>query len=317
MRLKRSAVRLVLSFAAFAVATSSAAPTGAAAADSQPSVAPVIHIEDVDRFYKLYDATGGHPTVEQLQHDYLDLGSEGLHHLAEVRNVTAQRMADSIAKNAELYSDARRCMAVLPRAREREIVALQKLRELYPEARLLPVTIAVGRGKPVAIGSPAYGVQIGLEALCGVKYFDANAEDRFVHVIAHEYVHVQQVRVLVDEDHPTVLVGSLVEGAADFVGEMISGGVSNSGLYASTVGHEKEIETAFVPDEDKTDLTKWLYNGTMDKSGDLGYWVGYRIVKSYYQHAPDKRAALREILQMSDPHAFLAKSGWYPGMQLR
>jgi hypothetical protein len=41
-------------------------------------------------------------------------------------------------------------------------------------------------------------------------------------------------------------------------------------------------------------------------------WVGYRIVKSYYQHAPDKHQALREIFEMKDPNAFLAKSGWRP-----
>jgi hypothetical protein len=318
MELKRCIVGLVFALAAFGFAAPSAKLASAATRDSQPlaGTTPTIHIEDVDRFYKLYDATSGHPSAEQLQ-QYLDGGSEGLHHLAEVRNVTAQRIADSIAKNPDLYSDARRCMAVLPRVRERATVALQKLRDLYPDTRLLPVTIAVGRGKPVAIGSPVYGVQIGLEALCGVKYFDTDVEDRFVHVIAHEYVHVQQVQTLVDDDHPTVLVGSLIEGAADFVGEMISGGVANTSFRSSTAGREKEIETAFVPDEDKTDLTKWLYNGTMDKSGDLGYWVGYRIVKSYYQHAPDKRQALREIVQMSDPHAFLAKSGWYPGIPLQ
>jgi uncharacterized protein YjaZ len=66
----------------------------------------------------------------------------------------------------------------------------------------------------------------------------------------------------------------------------------------------------------KTDLSKWLYNGTMDKPGDLGYWIGYRIVKSYYQHAADKRRALREILEMTNPKAFLATSGWYPGIRL-
>jgi hypothetical protein len=55
----------------------------------------------------------------------------------------------------------------------------------------------------------------------------------------------------------------------------------------------------------------WCANGR-----DLGYWVGYRIVKSYYQHANDKRRALRENLQMTDPKAFLAKSGWYPGIQI-
>jgi uncharacterized protein YjaZ len=52
------------------------------------------------------------------------------------------------------------------------------------------------------------------------------------------------------------------------------------------------------------------------KPADLGYWVGYRIVKSYYQHATDKRRALREILEMTDPKAFVANSGWYPGIRL-
>ena len=31
----------------------------------------------------------------------------------------------------------------------------------------------------------------------------------------------------------------------------------------------------------------------------------------------DKRQALREILEMTDPHVILSKSGWYPGMDLK
>jgi uncharacterized protein YjaZ len=132
-----------------------------------------------------------------------------------------------------------------------------------------------------------------------------------VYVIAHEFSHVQQVPAMVDAEHPTVLAGSLMEGAADFVGELIAGGKVSYG--AVTPGHEKELETKFLAARDKTDLSDWLYNGTLEKPGDLGYWVGYRIVKAYYQHAPDKRQALREILGMTDPNAFLAQSGWYPG----
>jgi Predicted Zn-dependent protease (DUF2268) len=277
---------------------------------------PVIHIEDVARFYKLYDAADGHPTAEQLERDYIEPGSDGLHELTNLRNVSGTTIAEELNKHPEIYSDAKRCMAVLPQVRERLEVAFDKLDQLYPEAKFPQLTIAVGRGKPVGVGSPVTGVQIGIEALCAVKYFDPNVEDRFVHVIAHEYVHVQQVQALVDDPHPTVLEGSLIEGAAEFVGELISGGVSGPELRARFEGHEKEIETAFVPDENKTDLSKWLYNGTLDKQGDLGYWVGYRIVKSYSEHSSDKRQALREILQMNDPKAFLAKSGWYPGIQL-
>lgn len=34
--------------------------------------------------------------------------------------------------------------------------------------------------------------------------------------------------------------------------------------------------------------------------GDLGYWVGYRIVTSYFQHATGKHEALRDIREISD-----------------
>lgn len=277
---------------------------------------PVIHIEDVEQFYKVYDAAGGHPTAERLQRDYIDPGSDGLHVLAKLRNVSGAAITEELNKRPEIYSDAKRCMVVLPRVRQRLEVAFGKLHQLYPEAKFPSVTIAVGRGKPVGVGSPVTSVQIGLEALCAVKYFDANLEDRFVHVIAHEYAHVQQVRALVDDPHPTVLEGSLIEGAAEFIAELISGGVSGPELSARAQGHEKEIETAFVADEDKTDLSKWLYNGTLDKQGDLGYWVGYRVAKSYYVQMSDKRHAFRRILEMTDPKAFLAKSGWYPGIPL-
>jgi hypothetical protein len=278
---------------------------------------PVIQIEDVTRFFEVYDAAGGHPTGERLQSDYLNTGSDGLHNLARLRKITGARIAENIEKDPAVYSEARTCQAILPQARKRELTALRRLGEFYPAAKFPPVTVAVGRGKPVGVGSPVFGVMIGLEALCGVKYFDANLEDRFVHVIAHEYVHVQQVRSLVDDEHPTVLEASLIEGAAEFVTEQIAGGVSDPGVWAEAKGRETEIETAFVQDEDRTDLSKWLYNGTIDKPGDLGYWVGYRIVKAYYQQASDKRLAIREILEMSDPKAFLAKSGWYPGIKLR
>jgi hypothetical protein len=204
------------------------------------------------------------------------------------RNISGTTIAEASSRNPEIYSSARHCISVLPRVRQRLQVALRTLGRLYPEARFPPVTIAVGRGKPVGVGSSTNGVQIGLEALCATNYLNPNVEDRFVHVIAHEYAHVQQVPALVDDENATVLEGSLNEGAAEFTAA-----------------------------EDATDRSKWLNNGTPEKPGDLGYWVGYRIVEAYYQQATDKRQALREILELTDSKAFLAKSGWYPGMQLK
>lgn len=295
--------------------TAIAAPTTAMGA---ASAGPPIHVDDVYRFYRLYDAAQGHPGAERLQREYLDPGSEGLHHLAKIRKVTGEAIAKSIETRPEAYAEAKRCMAVLPRVRERLAVALGELARRYPALEMAPSTVAVSRGKPVAV-TDAQGVIVGLEALCGVQYLEANLEDRFVHVMVHEYAHVQQARkaaALVDAPQYTVLQGSLLEGSAEFVTELITGSVAYVGLPAMAKGREKELETAFLADQDKTDLSDWLYNGTLTKPGDLGYWVGYRIAKAYYANAKDKSRALREILEMTDAKAFLAASGWSPGMRL-
>ncbi len=285
------------------------------AAENAPA-APPIQTEDVERFFRIYEAADGRPTAEVLQRDYLDAGSEGLHQLAKLRNVTGVRIADMIAKNPAMYDKARDCMSVLPRVRERLTVALGSLVRLYPRARTPPVTIVVGRGKPVGVAGPATGIQIGLEALCATEWLNPDVEDRFVFVIAHEYIHVQQSAELADKEKPTVLEMSLLEGAAEFAAELIAGRVAYAQIMASTRGREKEIETAFVGEMDSTDLSNWLYNGTAEKPGDLGYWAGYRIARSYYQHATDKQRAFREILEMNDAKALLAKSGWRPGIEL-
>lgn len=302
--------QILLTGLAFGVALLSASPV-AAQAPAGPAL--VIETGDVDRFYALYDATGGRPTADQLQ-AYLDEGSEGLRHLARVRNVTGVRMADAVTNRPEIYVRARECAAVLPRARPRVTEALTRLVELYPQAKLPPATFAIGRGRPIGIGSPVNGIQIGLEALCASDFINADVEDRFTRVLVHEFVHVQQAEALVDKETPTVLEVSLVEGIAEFVTELVSGDGAYAYLDPLVTGREAEIEAAFLPDLDKTDLSAWVYNSTPETPGDLGYWVGYRIARAYYANAADKRAALREMLEMTDAKAFLAASGWRPGM---
>ena len=76
---------------AFAV---SAGPCGAATLDGN-AAEPIIETSDVDRFYEVYDESGGRPTADMLQREYLDPGSSGLHELARLRNVTGQSIAEA------------------------------------------------------------------------------------------------------------------------------------------------------------------------------------------------------------------------------
>ncbi|HVI58540.1 MAG TPA: DUF2268 domain-containing putative Zn-dependent protease [Luteimonas sp.] len=281
---------------------------------------PEIRTDDVTRFYAMYEAAGGHPSEQQLD-DYLAHGSTSLKEFAKLRRVTGARIAERIAAEPALYEDARECLALLPDVTRRLRAAMRTLARLYPQARFPPVAIVVGRGRPVGITNPS-GVTIGLEALCAADFMDPDPEDRFVHVVAHEYAHIQQsaAQQALEPGQPgaTVLRMSLMEGAAEFVAELTSGGVGNAGHAQWTRGREADIETRFARDMHGTDLSPWMYNygKTADGSYDLGYWVGYRIVKAYYRQARDKRAALARILAMDDPEAFLRESGWTPGMRM-
>jgi hypothetical protein len=275
-------------------------------------------VDDVARFYSLYDRNKGALSEELLQSEYLDAGSAGLHRFADSRHITGKRIASAIRTSPQLYSDAKRCVEDLPGVQTRLRTALPKLAALYPEAKLPPITLVVGPGKPIGM-SDETGVMIGVEALCAVRYFDKNIEDRYVHVIAHEYAHVQQAvntPALYNTEHPTVLEQSLLEGSAEFTAQMITGGMTYNDFDERTSKQEKEIEQRFYADKDMHELSNWLYNGTLTTAGDLGYWVGYRIVKSYYQRASNKREAFRDIIEMKQPERLFAESGWYPGIKL-
>lgn len=287
-----------------------------AAMAAQPIAGPEISTTDVDRFYKLYDSTGGKPNAEQLQ-AYIDGGTQGFRAFTKMRNTTGERIAKAIEKQPEIYLKARQCAKVLPAVKARVATALVRLKQLYPEAVLSPVTLGVGRGKPVGTAD-RNGVMIGQESLCAVaEFMNPNIEDRFVYVIAHEYAHVQQSQFSDEDPAEKVLKASLIEGGAEFIGELISGSVSYKHLAPAVKGREKSFETAFLADLDKPAIgSAWLYNypGTTEHPADLGYWIGYRITKAYYQNATDKRQALRDIIELRDPTAFLAESGWRPGM---
>lgn len=308
-------MQIVVRFQALGIALLALAVCNGALARDELQGTPEIRIGDVALFYKVYDAAHGAPSEAALQNDYLNAGSDGLQQFVKLRIQSAAKLAAAISKQPDVYERARGCAAKLPDVRERVAAALTKLKTLYPEAKLPPVTMLIGRGNTGGTTGPA-GVLIGVEMVCQANWMQPDVGDRLVHLIAHEYAHVQQpITEEIDDPNDgkhTLLEAALVEGTAEFVGELISGSVSNAHLRKFTAGRELQIERQFLRDMSGTDLSRWLYNGVGTDSwpGDLGYWVGYRIARDFYAHAPDKQVALRELLIMKDPHDIFDLSGF-------
>ena len=295
------------------VAAGLAGATLAHAAGAPPVV---MRTDDVDRFYRVYDAAHGQPTAAQLQAGYLDPGSEALHQFVVSRISSAAKLADAVARRPDWFADARACMPALAKTATQLPAVYARMADLYPAARFPPVTFVVGRASTGGTTTPD-GIVIGLETMCRMNLMGADVGDRFTHIIAHELAHVQQPASAVDAPpNATLLFQALVEGGAEFVAELSSGDVSYGHMKTWTRGKECAIEQAFQEDAMGSDLSHWLYNGfgTPDKPGDLAYWVGYRISKAYYAQAVDKKQAVSDLLHVDTDNAaaLLERSGWKP-----
>lgn len=286
---------------------------------SAPATTPPtveVRTSDVSVFYRLYDAADGKPSGNTLQRNYIDKGTDGVRQFVPYRIISGEALAKEISSEEVVYRQARSCMEVLPAVQEKLQGAFRRLAALDPKATFPPVTILIGRNNSGGTTGKS-GVLIGLEVVCRSHWLQPDLTDRLYHLIAHEYGHVEQSPALdEDSENTTVLKQSLIEGVAELVGQLTSGQVSNAHLQTWTAGRAKEIGQQFLADADKKDISAWLYNGvgTPDKPGDLGYWMGYRIARAYYDKAANKRAALRTLLDLKDPTAILNDSGWQPGL---
>lgn len=309
-KLQRRAKCSVLFTTLFAMLPSSAI------AQTAPDVSHVVvRTDDVARFFEVLDASDGKPDATALRRGYLDEGTDALREFAEIRIGSMERLAKAIRDKPALFEKARTCATALPEIRKRVVGALGELAKVVPSARFPPVTVLVGRGNTGGVTTPS-GVVIGLETLCSADWMQADVGDRFVHLITHEYVHVQQHGAAVEVAEPTLLYQVLLEGGAEYVGELISGQAANVHLQAWTSGRECALGEEFLADSAGTDLSRWLYNGpgTDARRGDLGYWVGLRIARAYVAQADDRQEAIAQLLDVrpESAAALFEASGWQP-----
>jgi len=59
-----------------------------------------------------------------------------------------------------------------------------------------------------------------------------------------------------------------------------------------------------------TEYKNWLYNGNESKNRppDLGYFIGYKIAKMYYDKSNDKQKALQDLLNKGKYESIFKKS---------
>jgi hypothetical protein len=99
-------------------------------------------------------------------------------------------------------------------------------------------------------------------------------------------------------------------------GALNSGGTADS--KAQVLGLEVTCPPVMLTDSDSLKdplasprFKRWFENCGSAPEGwpcEAGYWIGMRIAEGYVAHARDKRAAIRELLELQDPVAILKQS---------
>ena len=264
----------------------------------------IIVMGDVDNFWAAFDALGsseGNP-FEQL---YIKPGSDGVKNfLDHNRIVNADTLRLTVIKRRQDYLKIRENTLAIKDIEPQCRSTYYALKYLYPSAVFPPLYFVIGRFNTGGVSIPSMQI-IGTEM---------NLPENMPFLVAHELIHAQQN---IPYKYKILLEQCIIEGSADFIGELISGKVSSRAPYDYAVGKEKVLWEDFMKDinlGENDDFANWLYAGERKDSrpADMGYYIGYVITKSYYEKAIDKKKAIQEILKIKDCKQFLKDSGYNP-----
>lgn len=287
---------------------------------------------DVQNFWRAYDlaertAKGDTARRQQIYRDtYFEKASPGLQDYYAYKIHSIDAFVQTHDKLPRFYAAIRPNTLQVEKQKPQMMQSFANFKEIYSEAKFPPVYFVIGRFSSGGTASNN-GLILGLDQDCRTPNVPTDElslwqRNNFTdlkalpHVVAHELIHFQQAGLAADT---TLLRAVLVEGMADFLGELISGKVANPRLAVYAKGREKQIWADFKKEMHLDRARNWIANGgqeTADKPADLGYWVGYFVCKAYYDQASDKKKAVYEMLNIKDYRAFLAKSGLEKRMDL-
>ncbi len=247
-----------------------------------------------------------------LRENYFDKGSPGLKEYCNRHGLTPEKLSAAINSAPEEYAEIPNFLDSLSEFKEQVYNEFEKFGEIIPDAMYPPTYLLIGANRGIAQASPKGQL---ITIVKGLK-----KPDRLINVIVHELAHFQQARSLGFQAYigtyskpDNMLDLVLREGGAQFINYyLVRGNVEDYSQLKFIEDNEKELRDRFEQDLSKQDSSYWLWE-SLDKSDHpilLGYAVGYKIIKAYYDNAEDKADAIKDILAITDPKEFLTRSGY-------
>ena len=274
---------------------------------------------DVKNFWKAYDKAQKDTAhrYDIYRKYYIDPGTPGLQEYFTLKVGSLKSFVRIHDKLTRFYAAIRENTNAVDEQKPLMTASFVKFKELYPIANFPDVYFIIGAFSSAGT-STGNGLLIGLDQV--VRTPDTPTDEltlwqqnnlnnlKTLHnTVAHELIHFNQKMA----DDTTLLCAVLIEGMADFIGELISGKTPNERLHIWAKGKEKKIWADFEKEMYLNRARNWIANSnqeTADHPSDLGYWVGYQICKAYYDQSADKKQAIADMLHIKDYRSFYQQS---------
>ncbi|CAL2101973.1 conserved protein of unknown function [Tenacibaculum sp. 190130A14a] len=289
---------------------------------------------DITNFWTAYDKIKATQDsvlqVQYLKELFLDKGTIGLKDIMKARRYTINSYLKAIHKYPKFWETLRPNTLKIESYKEEINRGVASFKEIYPKAKEAKIFFTMGAfktggttmedkvliGTEIALGDKTINVSELKEDFPHLpKYFSTNIpEESIVFSNVHEYVHTQQDTTIAN----SLLSKVMIEGVAEFVAEKALNIPSPNECTIYGKQHDAKIKEAFVKEMFTKYEVRWFWSNTNNqfKVGDLGYYIGYAICKSYYEQAKDKQQAIEEMITLDyldekALHSFINKSNYF------
>ncbi|MBR9920600.1 MAG: hypothetical protein GYB31_07150 [Bacteroidetes bacterium] len=288
---------------------------------------------DVDHFWEAYDkiqtTQDSSLQMEYLETYFLQRGTPGLEAIREARNYKATEYLEAINKYPKYWESIR------PQTLKAKEYALEiqegvdAFREIYPEMKEAAVYFEIGvfrTGGTTLDGMVLIGAEMSMgnentdvselpESMNYVKnYLAGNPVNDIAFLNVHEFVHTQQNAAWAYD----LLSQSVFEGSAEFIAELAMKRASKQPALIYGKANDQLVRDRFIEEMFSPWIYNWIWNNTDNpfNQRDLGYYMGYAIVKAYYDMATDKQAAVKTIIELDYTsreavEGFVESSGYF------
>lgn len=270
---------------------------------------------DVENFWNAYDKiTTTQDTVKQMAYLndlFLSKGTSGLSAIMDARRYTPNEYLKAINSYPKFWNSIRENTLSTKNYTEEIQNGIDNFKNLYPDYKPAKIYFEIGvfRASGTALDSLVLiGAELAMtnehtktselpKSMQYVKnYAKNNPIDDLAFLNIHEFVHTQQnVNWAYD-----LLSQSVFEGSAEFIAEIVAGKPSIQPAIKYGSENDQKVKTLFSKEMFSPWYYNWIWNDTNNEfnTRDLGYYIGYAIVKKHYDNSDNKQKAIKEIIEI-------------------